>query len=56
VNIPTDPRWDEVTRLRGQADDYARKGDMLAAAMLDSQASRLAASLLAAEKAAGATS
>jgi hypothetical protein len=55
VNIPTDPRWDEVTRLRGQADDYARKGDTLAASTLDQQASSLAAKILAAEKPSGAT-
>lgn len=36
-----DPRLDEVARLRSEAEDYAHKGDMLAAAMLDRKASAL---------------
>ncbi len=42
-DIPhVDRRWDEVSRLREGAEDYARKGDTLAAALLDTQASALA--------------
>lgn len=44
-----DARWREVLCLRQQADDYARKNDFLAAALLDSQASDLAKAIREAE-------
>lgn len=34
--------WDEVMRLRRDAEGYARKGDVFAASLLDAQASRMA--------------
>ncbi len=42
MNEPVDPQWSKVRELRKMAEDYARKDDMLAASMLDSEASRLA--------------
>ncbi len=33
--------FDEVRSLRKQADDYARKNDMLAAALCDTRASQM---------------
>ncbi len=42
MNDPVDVQWRKVRELHKEAGDYARKGDMLAAALLDAEASRLA--------------
>ena len=45
VKIDNAAKWDEVHRKRQEAEDYARKGDTLASALLDHEASDLAEEL-----------
>lgn len=42
---PSDERWAEVNSLRNEAVSCARRGDMLAASMLDAKATELAESI-----------